>query len=134
MDFAEGSRRVWLSPQQDCPTEVLELVVGVRASVVGLRVQACPLERWIDSSADFQRVVIGATSAVFDLTEDHELVGIVMPSSDGHRGWVAFLATGELRRPQGRGRTPEAAADERLRVDEYLTNADETSLDVIDER
>jgi len=95
--------------------EVLELSVSDEASVVLLWAQAGLTRPWNDPSADFQRAVTGATSAVLALKEDDELIGTVMVGSDGHRGWVYYLAVSEVRRRQGNGRMLMAAAEEWLR-------------------
>jgi len=47
---------------------------------------------WNDPVADFTRAMEGATSSVLGLRQDNELVGTVMVGSDGHRGWVYYVA------------------------------------------
>jgi ribosomal protein S18 acetylase RimI-like enzyme len=95
--------------------QVLELSIRDEASVVSLWDEAGLTRPWNDASADFHRAVAGATSAVLGLKEDGALIGTVMVGSDGHRGWVYYLAVREARREQGIGRSLMAAAEEWLR-------------------
>lgn len=94
---------------------VHELSARDEASVVALWAQAGLTRPWNDPSADFQRAVAGATSTVLGLTSDHQLIGTVMVGSDGHRGWVYYLAVQEVHRRRGHGRVLMAAAEEWLR-------------------
>ena len=95
--------------------EVLELLVSDEALVVSLWEQAGLTRSWNDPSGDFQRAVAGATSAVLGLKDDDELIGTVMVGSDGHRGWVYYLAVSEVCRQQGNGKMLMAAAEAWLR-------------------
>jgi len=95
--------------------EALELSISDEASVVSLWDEAGLTRPWNDAPADFSRAVTGATSAVLGLKEDGTLIGTVMVGSDGHRGWVYYLAVREARRGQGNGRMLMAAAEEWLR-------------------
>jgi ribosomal protein S18 acetylase RimI-like enzyme len=94
---------------------ILELSVRDETWVVLLWAEAGLTRPWNDHSADFQRAVAGTTSVVLGLKEDDELIGTVMVGSDGHRGWVYYLAVSEVRRRQGNGRMLMAAAEEWLR-------------------
>jgi ribosomal protein S18 acetylase RimI-like enzyme len=95
--------------------EPLELSVSDEASVVSLWRDAGLTRPWNDASADFQRAIRGATSVVLGLKEGGELFGTVMVGSDGHRGWVYYLAVSEVRRQQGNGRMLMTAAQDWLR-------------------
>ena len=95
--------------------EVLELSSRDEASVVSLWSEAGLTRPWNDAPADFHRAVNGATSAVLGLKEDGRLIGTVMVGSDGHRGWVYYLAVSASVRQQGKGRLLMAAAEEWLR-------------------
>jgi ribosomal protein S18 acetylase RimI-like enzyme len=95
--------------------EVLELSSQDEASAVSLWSDAGLTRPWNDAAADFHRAVNGATSAVLGLKEDGRLIGTVMVGSDGHRGWVYYLAVSDGVRQQGKGRLLMAAAEEWLR-------------------
>ena len=78
---------------------------------------ACGLTRpWNDPDADFARAVSGATSAVLVLREDARIVGSAMVGSDGHRGWIYYLAVTPERRRSGHGRALMVAAEAWLRA------------------
>jgi ribosomal protein S18 acetylase RimI-like enzyme len=97
--------------------------VGVRASgpddapaVIALW-HACGLTRpWNDPEADFRRAIDGATSAVLVLEEGDTLAASVMVGSDGHRGWVYYLAVAPEARRAGLGNAMMAAAEAWLRA------------------
>jgi ribosomal protein S18 acetylase RimI-like enzyme len=89
--------------------------------------RACELTRgWNDPEIDFRRAVAGASSCVL-IMQDHagsiDAGGIdagridasVMVGSDGHRGWVYYLAVAPQRRREGLGRAIMEAAETRLR-------------------
>ena len=86
------------------------------AAVVALW-QACGLTRpWNDPQADFARAVDGATSALLVLREGEAIVGSAMVGSDGHRGWIYYLAVAPERRRAGHGRALMRAAEAWLRA------------------
>jgi ribosomal protein S18 acetylase RimI-like enzyme len=95
--------------------EVLELSLSDEAAVVSLWGKAGLTRPWNDAAADFQRAIAGATSAVLGCKVDGSLIGSVMVGSDGHRGWVYYLAVAGARRRQGIGTMLLAAAEEWLR-------------------
>lgn len=47
---------------------------------------------WNDPVEDFLRAIRGPTSAVFAVKGAEGIIGTVMVGSDGHRGWVYYLA------------------------------------------
>jgi ribosomal protein S18 acetylase RimI-like enzyme len=78
--------------------------------------EACGLTRpWNDPALDFRRAVEGATSAVLILRDGEALAASVMVGSDGHRGWVYYLAVAPDRRREGLGRQLMDAAEAWLR-------------------
>ncbi|MGD0852660.1 MAG: GNAT family acetyltransferase [Acidimicrobiales bacterium] len=95
--------------------EATELSTGDEASVVSLWEEVGLTRPWNDASADFHRALTGPSSTILGLNDDGELIGTVMVGSDGHRGWVYYLAVRESRRGQGHGRMLMAAAEEWLR-------------------
>jgi ribosomal protein S18 acetylase RimI-like enzyme len=70
---------------------------------------------WNDSFADFTRAIEGATSTVLGLRLGEELVGTVMVGSDGHRGWVYYLAVVPAHQGSGLGARLMASAEAWLR-------------------
>jgi ribosomal protein S18 acetylase RimI-like enzyme len=86
------------------------------AAVIALW-EACGLTRpWNDPALDFRRAIEGATSAVLILRDGEALAASVMIGSDGHRGWVYYLAVAPDRRRAGLGRVMMAAAEAWLRA------------------
>ena len=85
------------------------------AAVIALW-QACELTRpWNDPASDFRRAIEGATSCVLVARDDDgEIVASAMPGSDGHRGWVYYLAVEPEKRRAGLGRAMMEAAEEWL--------------------
>lgn len=77
----------------------------------------CGLTRpWNDPAADFARAIEGPTSAILLQREGAALAASIMVGSDGHRGWVYYLAVAPERRREGRGRAMMAAAEAWLRA------------------
>ena len=70
---------------------------------------------WNDPVADFTHAIQGATSTVLGLREDNELVGTVMVGSDGHRGWVYYLAVRSALQGSGLGALLMTSAEVWLR-------------------
>lgn len=95
--------------------EVRELTGVDAPSVVALWADAGLTRPWNDAAKDFQRALDGATSAVLGLKQDDELIGTVMVGHDGHRGWVYYLAVGEVHQREGIGSELMSAAEEWLR-------------------
>ncbi len=96
--------------------EVLELSVRDEVDVVSLWTEAGLTRPWNDPSQDFRRSITGSTSAILGLKGDGELIGTVMVGSDGHRGWVYYLAVRQDRRRRGLGWMLMVAAEEWLRA------------------
>lgn len=70
---------------------------------------------WNDPVEDFTRALHGATSTVLGLRQDNELLGTVMVGSDGHRGWVYYLAVSPAHQGSGLGALLMASAESWLR-------------------
>ncbi|HEY5267498.1 MAG TPA: GNAT family acetyltransferase [Acidimicrobiales bacterium] len=70
---------------------------------------------WNDPVADFIRAIEGATSTVLGHREDNVLVGTVMVGSDGHRGWVYYLAVSPTHQGSGLGTLLMTSAEAWLR-------------------
>jgi len=70
---------------------------------------------WNLSELDLQRALDGVTSTVLGAFDNDQLIGTVMVSHDGHRGWVYYLAVEEDRRGTGLGRQMMSAAENWLR-------------------
>jgi ribosomal protein S18 acetylase RimI-like enzyme len=79
--------------------------------------EACGLTRpWNDPGADFRRAVESATSCVLIARGDGGAIeASAMVGSDGHRGWVYYLAVDPDRRRAGLGRAMMEAAESWLR-------------------
>src|SRR5487761_2313629 len=99
---------------------ILELSLSDERSVVWLWTEAGLARPWNDPSTDFRRAMAGVTSTVLGLKEGVELIGTVMAGSDGHRGWVYYLAVREANRHQGHGRSLLTAAEEGLRANDVV--------------
>ena len=93
----------------------VEAMSGDEAEVIALW-EACGLTRpWNDPALDFRRAIAGATSAILLLRDGEALIASVMVGSDGHRGWVYYLAVAPDRRREGLGRRLMDAAEAWLR-------------------
>jgi len=79
--------------------------------------QVCELTRpWNDPSADFRRAIEGATSCVLVARGDAGAIEAgAMVGSDGHRGWVYYLAVDPAKQLAGVGRATMEAAEAWLR-------------------
>lgn len=75
--------------------------------------EACGLTRpWNDPRADIALALGKATSTVFAGRNDGKLVATAMTGSDGHRGWVYYLAVAPAQQRNGLGaQMMHAAAD-----------------------
>jgi len=79
--------------------------------------EACGLIRpWNDPARDFRLAIEGATSTILVLRGRSGLDAAVMTGSDGHRGWVYYLAVAPARRREGLGGSMMAAAEAWLRA------------------
>lgn len=78
--------------------------------------EACGLVRpWNDPVGDFLRAVSGPSSAVLGLVHDDAVLASAMVGTDGHRGWVHYVAVHPDRRREGLGVAIMRAAEEWLR-------------------
>ena len=94
---------------------VLELDSDDAAAAAALWAETELARPWNDPIADFQRAIEGPTSAVLGIKRDDQLIGTVMVGSDGHRGWVYYLAVSTTQQRQGLGTELMSAAEEWLR-------------------
>jgi len=67
---------------------------------------------WNDPAADLQRAVTGPSSTVLAEVTDDRLQGTVMVGTDGHRGWIYYLAVSPEVQGQGLGRRLVQAAEQ----------------------
>ena len=67
---------------------------------------------WNDPSQDLQRAVTGPSSTVLAQVDDGRLLGTAMVGTDGHRGWMYYLAVTPEAQRQGLGRQLVAAAEQ----------------------
>ena len=95
---------------------VVEAVAADAAALVRLW-HACGLTRpWNDPEGDFLRAIEGLSSCVLVAREESAaIVASVMVGSDGHRGWVYYLASDPAHRGQGLGRAMMRAAEDWLK-------------------
>ena len=94
----------------------VEAIAADAGAVIALW-EACGLTRpWNDPALDFHRALEGDTSAILLLRDGDALAASVMVGSDGHRGWVYYLAVAPDRRRAGLGRTLMGAAEAWLRA------------------
>ena len=74
--------------------------------------ERCGLTRpWNDPRADIALARSSATSAVLVGRQDGSIVASAMVGTDGHRGWVYYLAVDSERRRQGLGRRMMGACE-----------------------
>jgi len=99
----------------DCPMEIVELVREDCASAIALWAETGLTRPWNDPTADFERALEGATSAILVFKRDNVLLGTVMVGNDGHRGWVYYLSVSNAHRRAGLGSELMKAAEEWLR-------------------
>jgi ribosomal protein S18 acetylase RimI-like enzyme len=95
--------------------EVVELEYDDCARAVELWTEVGLTRPWNNPVDDFRRAFDGATSTVLGIRVNHELIGTVMVGSDGHRGWVYYLAVGSDHQRVGFGTTLMKSAEEWLR-------------------
>ena len=73
----------------------------------------CDLTRpWNDPRADIALARSGATSSVLVARQEGALVATAMVGSDGHRGWVYYLAVEPAQQGRGLGRAMMAAVEQ----------------------
>jgi len=79
--------------------------------------EACGLTRpWNDPRADIALALGKHTSTVLAGRVDGQVVATAMVGSDGHRGWVYYLAVEPDQRGRGLGRALLTAAEDWLRA------------------
>jgi ribosomal protein S18 acetylase RimI-like enzyme len=94
--------------------EVAALTSDDAESAAALWAETGLTRPWNDPGEDFRRAIEGPTSAVLGIKGDGELIGSVMVGSDGHRGWVYYLAVSNAHRRLGLGSQLMKAAEEWL--------------------
>ena len=92
-------------------TVVRELAALDRVAAVALWEVTGLTRPWNDPDADFDKAVAGSTSAVLGAFVDDVLRATAMVGSDGHRGWVYYVATDPTQQRRGLGRVMMAAAE-----------------------
>jgi len=74
--------------------------------------EACDLVRpWNDPAADIALCARSPGSALFIGEHDGQVIATVMTGSDGHRGWLYYLACAPSRRREGLARSMVAHAE-----------------------
>lgn len=91
--------------------QIRDLTPADFPAVVELWEQVGLTRPWNAPETDAQRALDGATSTVLGAFNDEQLVGTIMVGSDGHRGWIYYLAVGESHRGTGLGRQLMAAGE-----------------------
>lgn len=72
----------------------------------------CELIRpWNEPSGDFTAAISGEASTVLVGESGNQIVATVMAGSDGHRGWMYYLAVDPRRQRSGFGRSMVVAAE-----------------------
>ena len=95
-------------------TEIRFAASDDREVVVALW-ERCGLTRpWNDARADFDRAIAGPTSAILIAGNGSDVLGTAMVGTDGHRGWVYYLAVDPLIRRSGIGARLMSSAEEWL--------------------
>lgn len=90
---------------------VVALAAGDADAAVALWTAAGLVRPWNDPAADFARAIAGPSSAVLGIRDGDVLAATAMTGTDGHRGWVYYLAVAAARRGEGLGRTMMHAAE-----------------------
>ena len=88
----------------------------LRPAAVALWHAAGLTRPWNDPEADLQRALQGPSSTVLAALDGKRLVGTVMVGSDGHRGWIYYLAVDEAARGRGWGRRLVQESEDWLRA------------------
>lgn len=71
---------------------------------------------WNDPMDDLTRAMAGPSSTVLAGLDGGRLVATAMVGTDGHRGWVYYLAVSPAAQRRGRGRTMMTACEQWLRA------------------
>ena len=118
--------------------EVAELHRDDAASATALWTESGLTRPWNDPSADFERALQGATSAVLGLKHNNVLIGTVMVGNDGHRGWMYYLAVDKAHQHSGIATQLVRAAEEWLlergavKVQLMVRNDNESAMNFYD--
>lgn len=115
---ATGSREneVFRMEHRFTPMTIAEIVDGDVEAVIALW-DACELTRpWNDVHADIALARRTATSTILVGKEDGRVVATAMAGSDGHRGWLYYVAASPDLQRKGRGRAIMTAAEAFLRA------------------
>lgn len=83
---------------------IATLAEGDIADAVALIAGAGLSRPWNDTTADLRLALASPSSTVLVTRQGGELTGCVMAGSDGHRGWVYYLAVADGARGRGLGR------------------------------
>jgi len=87
-----------------------------RDAVIGTW-ETCGLTRpWNDPVLDFERALAGPTSTVLVGEENGRLIATAMVGSDGHRGWVYYVAVAPDAQGRGHGAALMRVAEDWLRA------------------
>jgi ribosomal protein S18 acetylase RimI-like enzyme len=93
------------------PTDIVDLTEADIEDAVALW-DACGLTRpWNDPRADARLAMGSETSTILGLHDERRLVATAMVGSDGHRGWVYYLAVALDRRGERLGEAMMRAAE-----------------------
>ncbi len=96
---------------------VVDLPGTLEAAAVALWHEAGLTRPWNDPVEDLRRALDGPSSTVLAaLSEQGDLLGTAMVGTDGHRGWLYYLAVRADAQRAGTGRALVAAAEDWLRA------------------
>jgi ribosomal protein S18 acetylase RimI-like enzyme len=90
---------------------IVELPAALYDEAVALWREVGLTRPWNDPDADLRNALGGPSSAVLAWVEDGALLGTVMVGTDGHRGWMYYLAVAPTAQGRGLGRQLVAAAE-----------------------
>ncbi len=91
--------------------DVEELTSVDRSAATALWAEAGLTRPWNSPGVDFDRALASPSSAVLGVKDQTTLVGTVMVGSDGHRGWIYYLAVAQRARHSGRATRLVRAAE-----------------------
>jgi ribosomal protein S18 acetylase RimI-like enzyme len=95
---------------------ICELPAGLHDAAVALWHEVGLTRPWNDPVADLRNALSGTTSTVLAAIEGDALVGTAMVGTDGHRGWMYYLAVAPAAQGTGLGRELVAAAEDWVRA------------------
>lgn len=96
--------------------DVVDLPGHLHDAAVALWHAAGLTRPWNDPDADLARALAGPSSTVLAALDGDRLLGTVMVGSDGHRGWLYYLAVADQARRQGAGTALVRASEQWLRA------------------